>query len=109
MKKMILVLSIFTFVTTNILFAHDKEGHGKKSMALGHFKKMDVDGDNKVSKEEWQKFHDAHFLELDKDGDGSVSFDEMKAKHSEKKDKMKEKAKENGKQGKKKNKMEDTE
>ncbi|TGL21755.1 hypothetical protein EHQ46_07850 [Leptospira yanagawae] len=109
MKKILLILTVLTFVMPTILFAHDKEGHGKKSMALGHFNKMDADGDKKVTKEEWQKFHDAHFLELDKDGDGSVSFDEMKEKHLEKKDKMKEKAKENGKQGKKKNKETDTE
>lgn len=81
------------------LFAQNNDGKGKKLMAADHFKKMDTDNDKKVSKEEWQKFHDGFFLELDKDGDGSISFDELKGKQMENRDKMKE----NQKQGKKKN------
>lgn len=109
MKKILTILTVLTFVMPMFLFAHDKDGNGKKLMAADHFKKMDTDGDKKVSKEEWQKFHDGFFLELDKDGDGLVSFDELKGKQMEKRDKMKEKAKENQKQGKKKNQTTDPE
>lgn len=91
------------------LFAHDKDAPGKGMMAGEHFKKMDTDGDKKISKEEWQKFHDGMFQEMDKDADGSISFDELKEKRMDQKDKMKEKAKENKKQGKKKNQAIDTE
>ncbi|TGK52465.1 hypothetical protein [Leptospira bouyouniensis] len=103
MKKILTILSVLTFVIPMFLFAQNNDGKGKKLMAADHFKKMDTDNDKKVSKEEWQKFHDGFFLELDKDGDGSISFDELKGKQMENRDKMKEKAKENQKQGKKKN------
>jgi len=45
---------------------------------------MDTDGDQKISKTEWQKFHDDKFAALDKDGNGSVTEKEMAAHHKEK-------------------------
>lgn len=98
------LVGLFFFVGTTVS-AHDHEGMGMGKS--GHFKKMDANGDNKVSKEEWQKFHDTHFTELDKDADGSVTMDEMKAfleqKKSEKEEKKEDKkeAKEAKKQAKK--------
>jgi len=100
MKKIIsIVLSLLLFTITAIS-AH--EHHGKDGKGKGvHFKKMDTDGDNKVSKDEWQKYHDAHFTELDKDADGSVTMEEMKAFHDQKKSEMKESKKEVKRSGKK--------
>ncbi|PJZ44942.1 calcium-binding protein [Leptospira brenneri] len=101
MKKILILLAGLTFFVSVSVFAHDHEGHGKKGRGGDHFKKMDIDGDNKVSKEEWQKFHDGIFTELDKDADGSVTSEEIKAfhkeKHEEKKETMKEKVKESKK------------
>lgn len=98
MKKILTILTSVALVATASVFAHDRDGHGRNAMAGDHFKKMDANGDNKVSKEEWQKFHDGFFTELDKDADGSVTLEEMKAsrmeKREEKKEEMKEKAKE---------------
>ncbi|TGL52223.1 EF-hand domain-containing protein [Leptospira meyeri] len=98
MKKILTILTTVALVATTSVFAHDHDGHGKKGMPRDHFKKMDTNTDNKVSKEEWQKFHDGFFTELDKDADGSVTLEEMKAsrmeKREEKKEEMNEKAKE---------------
>ncbi len=98
MKKILSILTVLTFVAVTSVFAHDHEGHGKNGMAGEHFKKMDANSDNKVSKEEWQKFHDGFFTELDKDADGSLTVEEIKSakkeKREEKKEEMKEKAKE---------------
>ncbi|MGE8722014.1 EF-hand domain-containing protein [Leptospira terpstrae] len=98
MKKILTILTSVAFLLSASIFAHDHDGHGKNAMAGDHFKKMDTNSDNKVSKEEWQKFHEGFFTELDKDADGSVTLEEMKAarmeKREEKKEAMKEKVKE---------------
>jgi hypothetical protein len=90
MNKIFRIVIGLLFVTTYSMMAHDhdgKDGMGKG----GHFKKMDTNGDKKVSKEEWQKFHETHFAEMDKDKDGSVSMDEMKAFHDDKRSEREEK------------------
>ncbi|PCH49277.1 MAG: calcium-binding protein [Cellvibrionales bacterium] len=46
-------------------------------------KKMDTDGDQKISQEEFSTFHNARFLKMDADSDGFVTTDEAKA-HREK-------------------------
>ncbi|MBM9546965.1 EF-hand domain-containing protein [Leptospira sp. 201903074] len=102
MKKIQTILTSVAFFLTASVFAHDHEGHGKNVMAGDHFKKMDSNSDNKVSKEEWQKFHDGFFTELDKDADGSVTFEEMKAARMEKREEKKEAMKEKVKEAKKK-------
>ncbi|MCG6145623.1 EF-hand domain-containing protein [Leptospira bandrabouensis] len=98
MKKILTILISFGFTAMASLSAHDHDSRGRNAMAGDHFKKMDTNGDNKVSKEEWQKFHDGFFTELDKDADGSVTLDEMRSsrmeKREEKKEEMNEKAKE---------------
>jgi|JI8StandDraft_1071087.scaffolds.fasta_scaffold00652_14 hypothetical protein len=103
MNKILSIVFGLLFFVINSISAHDH--HGKEGMGKGvHFKKMDTNSDNKVSKEEWQKFHDAHFAELDKDVDGSVSMEELKAFHEEKKSDREEKKalkKEEKKSGKK--------
>ncbi|XDD45536.1 hypothetical protein AB3N60_12575 [Leptospira sp. WS39.C2] len=109
MKKILTILLGFTLFAVPSLFSRDKDGQGKMMMAADHFKKMDTDGDKKISKEEWQKYHDGFFQELDKDGDGSVSFDELKEKRMDQKEKMKEKAKDKKKQGNQKKQTKDSE
>lgn len=109
MKKILSLFVCFTFLLTGSVFAHDRDGKGKHPMAGEHFKKMDTNDDKKVSKEEWQKFHDGFFQELDKDGDGSVSLEELKEKRMDQKEKMKDKAKEKKKQGKEKDQTKDSE
>ncbi|TGM61456.1 EF-hand domain-containing protein [Leptospira vanthielii] len=98
MKKILTIFTSVAFLLTASVFAHDHDGHGKNAMAGDHFKKMDTNSDNKVSKEEWQKFHDGFFTEIDKDADGSVTLEEMKSarmeKREEKKSEMNDKAKE---------------
>ncbi|TGK49250.1 EF-hand domain-containing protein [Leptospira kanakyensis] len=102
MKKIITILTGVTFLSFVSLVAHDHEGHGKNGMPGDHFKKMDTNGDNKISKEEWQKFHEGFFTELDKDADGSVTLEEMKSARKEKRDEKKEVMKEKVKEAKKK-------
>ncbi|MBM9591017.1 EF-hand domain-containing protein [Leptospira sp. 201903075] len=102
MKKILTILVSVGFLSAVSVFAHDREGHGKNGMAGGHFKKMDTNNDNKVSKEEWQKFHDGFFTELDKDADGSVTLEEIKAAHVEKREEKKEAMKEKIKESKQK-------
>ncbi|XDD41934.1 hypothetical protein AB3N58_11570 [Leptospira sp. WS60.C2] len=102
MKTMIRLTLGFSLLISFSLLAQPNNGQGRRMMAQDHFKKMDTDGDKKVTKEEWQKFHDGFFQELDKDADGSISFEELKEKRMDQKEKMKDKAKENKKQRKEK-------
>ncbi|EOQ97531.1 EF-hand domain protein [Leptospira wolbachii serovar Codice str. CDC] len=102
MKKILTIFTSVAFIIATSVFAHDHDGHGKNAMAGDHFKKMDANSDNKVSKEEWQKFHDGFFTEIDKDADGSVTLEEMKAAHKEKREEKKEAMKEKVKEAKKK-------
>ena len=85
------LISLFAFSVA--LSAHDK-GNG-----MGHFKEMDANSDKKITKEEWQTFHDARFTEFDKDADGSITADEIKNFKKVKKEEKRESKKEekNGK------------
>lgn len=89
MKKLFTILLI-SFLAIG-LSAH---GRGKKGMDewhKEHFKKMDTNGDGKISKEEWTAFHDEKFTKLDKDGDGQISEEDMKEFRKEKKENRKNK------------------
>lgn len=61
----------------NALRSHIKDRvQGAAGQALGaRLKKLDTDGDGKISKAEF----DAAFTKLDKDGDGFITEDEIKA------------------------------
>ena len=51
-------------------------GMGKKRWKKGqHFQAMDLNGDNKISKDEWM----AQFTKIDGNADGFVTKEEMKA------------------------------
>jgi Ca2+-binding EF-hand superfamily protein len=55
--------------------ARAKHGHG------GHFKRVDTDGDGKVSRAEALAAAEAAFARADANGDGFVTPEEMKAAH----------------------------
>ena len=55
--------------------ARGKHGHG------GHFKRMDTDGDGKVSRTEALSAAEAAFNRADANSDGFVTRDEMRAAH----------------------------
>ena len=55
--------------------ARGKHGHG------GHFKRVDTDGDGKVSRAEAMFAAEAAFAKADANGDGFVTPEEMKAAH----------------------------
>lgn len=46
-----------------------------------YMKGMDKNGDDAISKQEFDAFHEDHFKELDSNKDGSISKDEMSALH----------------------------
>lgn len=75
----------------------DKKDMHKK-MEKHMMKKMDTDGDGKISKAEADAHHEAKFKKMDANGDGFITKDEkeamrekMKEKRGEYKEKMKEK------------------
>ncbi len=43
------------------------------------FREMDTDHDGRISKKEWDAFHEKQFKRLDKNGDGFITKDEVKA------------------------------
>jgi Ca2+-binding EF-hand superfamily protein len=47
--------------------------------AEAEFKKMDTNGDGKISADEWTAAHKEMFSKMDTNGDGKISVDEMKA------------------------------
>lgn len=84
MKKLGFIL-VCALVSVYALSADDEHRrHGKKGMGNMHspaqmIQYMDTDKDGKISKQEWQDFHDKRFAEMDADKDGFVTADEMKA------------------------------
>lgn len=51
-------------------------GMGPMGMTRG-FMKMDADHDGKVTKEEYDKYHDEHFKQMDANGDGVLEANEF--------------------------------
>jgi Ca2+-binding EF-hand superfamily protein len=82
MRQILLVAMAISLLGIISISAHD--GKGKGHMGKEHFKKIDTDGDGKISKDEWQKFHESKFTEMDKDTDGSLSEEEIQSFHKEK-------------------------
>lgn len=76
-----LIIGSFLFY----VYADKHEKHGKhKEIMKKHFEEMDTNRDGKVSKEEWNTFHENKFKELDKDGDNFVTKEELKVHWKEK-------------------------
>lgn len=71
-----------------LLAAFTLSAHEKK-MSRKMLEGMDTDKDKKISKQEWQAFHDKRFAEIDKNGDGFLTKDEFKAQRKEMKKKHK--------------------
>jgi hypothetical protein len=125
--KVLATVAAFT-LTAGLLLADDAAGKGKKGKKGRHsaeaiFKKMDANGDGKVSKEEFVKFHeevrkkiedrlaakgkkpkgkgsakavDRRFKMLDENNDGFITLDEFKsgmAKAKAKRDELRAKKK----------------
>jgi hypothetical protein len=85
MNKTLFVFLLFIATAFSLSAKHHK-GHGDRKGMKGpmHAKmleKMDADKDGKISKQEWQTYHDQKFTELDADKDGAISHDEFKAHH----------------------------
>ena len=92
MNKLFIFLLISFFTAGIMAHGGKKHGAGKKEM----FQKMDQNKDGKISKEEWNAFHESRFTELDKNKDGSVTEEELAEFHKDKhKGKHKGKDKEN--------------
>ena len=80
MKLTIAVVFLSLAMTSCAMFGGKKKGH----ICLRHFKKMDTNGDNKVSLEEWRKYKGQKFEKMDADANGMITVDEWenaKRKH----------------------------
>lgn len=91
MKKFAVVAAIVALISP-LAMAKEK-GEGKpKPTPEERFKKLDANGDGKLTLEEYTGKQDAekakeHFKALDKDGDGSLTLEEFSAKPEGKKKK----------------------
>jgi Ca2+-binding EF-hand superfamily protein len=99
----LLALAVGMAVGSNVALAkkEKKDGEKKPAKAEELFKKLDKNGDGKLSKEEFSahgkdpKKAEAHFDKIDTDRNGSISPDEFKAFLK----KMEERAKKKKEQG----------
>jgi len=57
--------------------------------ADSHFKEMDSNGDDAITKAEFDAFHTKHFQDIDSNGDGKLTREEMRKGHKEKRVKAK--------------------
>ncbi|MBT4763163.1 MAG: hypothetical protein HOO06_15830 [Bdellovibrionaceae bacterium] len=62
---------------------------GKHKGKGKYFKKMDLNGDGKTSKEEFTAKNEMRFAKIDADSDGFITPEEMKAHHKKRKGKYK--------------------
>ncbi len=81
-KKAVLTCLLATGLAAGSLYAQSKQGPPRRDPEE-MFKKLDTDGDGKISKEEADKAEHKmikeHFAEIDTNGDGYISKDEFKA------------------------------
>ena len=61
MRQFLILILAISLMGIFGISAHDHKGKGH--MGKEHFKKIDADNDGKISKEEWQKFHESKFTE----------------------------------------------
>jgi Ca2+-binding EF-hand superfamily protein len=69
----------------------DKKGHHRGKMAAMIMKKMDTDGDQKISQEEFAVFHNERFSRMDADSDGFVTTEEARTHHEKMREKWRQK------------------
>jgi len=60
-----------------------------RKWADSHFKEMDSNGDDAITKAEFDAFHTKHFQDIDSNGDGKLTREEMRDGHKEKREKAK--------------------
>ena len=90
MNRKIVLFSVAFLSTSLALASHhggndgdDKKGHHRGKLGAMIMKKMDADGDQKISKEEFSIFHNERFSQMDADSDGFVTTEEART-HREK-------------------------
>ena len=86
MKHFLTTTAAIALMATSAFAMHHEAG-GKSC-------KSDLDGDGKVTKEEFLKHAEEKFAKKDTNGDGVIDMDEHKAWKEKKKEKMKDKMKE---------------
>ena len=83
MKTAFTALAMIMMLSTMPAMAHDIDAKTDYYM-----KKIDTNGDGKISKDEHQAFGDKMFTEADTNGDGFISRDELKAAKQKEHDEM---------------------
>lgn len=82
MSNLIAVLAFGSLVACAHKHGHgDHHHHGDKG---GHWKMMDTNGDDVVTKEEFEKASQEKFKKLDANGDGKITKEEKMAAHGDK-------------------------
>lgn len=82
MKKISTLLSLMLLIfSVSCSHGYGKNDHHseKKSHMSKMWKKMDIDKDGSVSKEEFDTFHANKFMRMDANKDGKISKEEKKA------------------------------
>ena len=69
--------------------AHDMQDTQHEQRVDQHFKEMDGNGDNTISKAEFDAFHSKHFQDVDANSDGKITREEMREGHRENREKNK--------------------
>jgi hypothetical protein len=82
MKKLNVAMSIL-LAGSIISFLNAKPGHFPGPDLRKHFEDMDLNGDGRVSHDEWIDFHEMKFREIDKNGKGSFSEKDWVRHHEE--------------------------
>ena len=90
MNRKIVLFSIMFLSTSIVLASHHGSNDGENMKGQHHgkigamiMKKMDTDGDRKISQEEFSTFHNERFSRMDADSDGFVTTEEART-HREK-------------------------
>ena len=82
MSRLSVVLLSAALASAGLVAAQGMQGQsgmGMKDMHdhMGMMKSMDANGDGKISKEEFMKFHEAMFDRMPKSKDGTVAMNDM--------------------------------
>ena len=96
MKKILLLAAVASFIGAQAYAddSADKAEHKKGGHHGQYMKKVDTNGDGKISKSEFLAEKERHFAKMDANGDGFLERGEMKAAREKMKkmhDKMKKK------------------
>lgn len=98
MTRKVVLFGIAFLATSIALASHhgsndgdDKKGHHRGKLGAMIMKKMDTDGDQKISKAESSSFHADRFSKMDADSDGFVTSDEARAHHEKMREKWRQK------------------